>query len=101
MKTIKSIQKISIIFFGITGGLHILSHLMILNGFVPEISTAMRDILQIPFIVSAAIYGFVSLKLSLATKEQDNKITNIIFAIFLVALVALLIYLQIFVPDRI
>jgi len=101
MKTIRSIQKISIIFFGITGGLHIFANLMIINGFIPEISTAIRNILQIPFIISAAIYGFVSLKLSLTTKEQDNKTSNIIFAIFLIVLTALLIYLQLFVTDRI
>ncbi|MBU1446258.1 hypothetical protein KKD70_03275 [Patescibacteria group bacterium] len=101
MKTVKNIQKISIVFFGITGSLHILAYLMILNEIFPEISMAMRDILQIPFVISAVIYAFVSFKLSISTKEEENKITNIIFAIFLLALMVGLIYLQLFVPDRI
>lgn len=101
MQVEKNIQKITLVFFFIIGFAHILAHLMIINSYLPEISYAVKKVLEIPFILTALIYGFISLKLSLVTSEKNHKISNIIFAILIILVFAILIYLNLFIPDRI
>ncbi|MFC1655931.1 hypothetical protein ACFL3C_03615 [Patescibacteria group bacterium] len=95
-----NIQKIALIFFFITGTAHIISYLMILNGYAPDTAFMIRTIVEIPFIITAAIYGFISLKISIAQPDKKHKISNILFIAFIIVLFAALIYLNLFIPDR-
>ncbi|MFC1810242.1 hypothetical protein ACFLZH_01975 [Patescibacteria group bacterium] len=97
----KNIQKIALIFFFVIGFVHILAHLMLLNEYMPEIAVAAKKILEIPFILTALIYGFISFKLSLVTTEKKHTITNIVFAVLIILIFGILIYLNLFIPDRI
>ncbi len=101
MNTDRNIQKVALIFFFLIGLIHITAHLMLTNGYVPEISYAAKRILEIPFILSAATYAFVSIKISFTTSEKDHKIGNIIIVLLVIILFATLIYLNLFIPDRI
>lgn len=74
---------------------------MVINGYFVDISSAIKKIFEIPFILTAAVYGFMSLKLSLTTSEKQHRISNIIFIGILIVLFIVLIYLNLFIPDRI
>lgn len=101
MNTDRNIQKVALIFFFIIGLTHIVAHLMITNGYFMEISYAIKNILEIPFILSAAVYGIMSIKISFTTSEKDHKIGNIIIILLVIILFLALIYLNLFIPDRI
>lgn len=101
MQIDKSIQKIALIFFFILGSLHILAHLMLINEYMTDIAYPAKKILEIPFILTALTYGFISFKISLVTTEKTHNITNIVFAVLIIAVFGILIYLNLFIPDRI
>jgi hypothetical protein len=100
MKLEKNIQKISLIFFLIIGTIHILAHLMILNDYFYELALNAKKILEIPFILTAAVYGFISIKLSFTISEKKHTISNLIFLVLIIILFAILVYLNLFIPDR-
>jgi hypothetical protein len=95
-----NIQKIALIFFFIIGAVHIISHLMIINGYVVQTAYMIKSISEIPFIIAAAVYGFMSLKISIASPEKKHTISNIFFILFIILLFVGLIYLNLFIPDR-
>jgi len=101
MQLEKNIQKISLIFFFVLGTLYLLAFLMILNGYNPVFADAVKKILNIPFILTAAVYGFISLKVDLELPEKQHKPSNLVFIGFMIILFALLVYLNLFIPDRI
>lgn len=101
MKLRENVQKVSLIFFLIVGLVHIVAYLMNINGFYEEISGSIRKVLEIPFIMIAAIYGIVSLQISLSTSEKRHKISGILMTVILIAIFASVIYLNLFIPDRI
>ncbi|MBN1494533.1 hypothetical protein JW911_02210 [Candidatus Peregrinibacteria bacterium] len=101
MQIEKNIQKISLVFFFVLGLANLLGYLMLINNYMPEIANAVKTISEIPFILCAAVYGFVSLKISLESPGKRHSISNILFILFILALFALLIYINLFIPDRI
>ena len=101
MNTDRNIQKVALVFFFLIGLGHLMAHLMLTNGYWLDISYAIKKILEIPFILSAAIYGFMSIKISFSTPEKDHKIANIIIILLVIILFAILIYLNLFIPDRV
>jgi hypothetical protein len=100
MKLEKNIQKAALVFFLLIGFIHILAHLMILNDYFYDIALSAKKILEIPFILTAAVYGFISIKLSFTTSEKNHKISNLVFLVLIIVLFAILIYLNLFIPDR-
>lgn len=100
MNTDKNIQKVALVFFFAIGLVHIMAHLMSINGYMPELAYAAKRILEIPFILSAALYGLMSIKISFTTSEKDHKVGNIVMISIIIILFATLIYLNLFIPDR-
>jgi len=100
MNTDISIQKVSLVFFFVIGIIHIMAHLMLVNGYAINVAYALKSILEIPFILSATIYGLISIKISFANSNKDHKIANIIIILLVIILFAGLVYLNLFIPDR-
>lgn len=100
MNTDRNIQKVALVFFFVIGMVHILAHLILTNGYYINFAYAAKNILEIPFILSAAVYGFMSIKISFTTSDKDHKIANIIIILLVIILFAALIYLNLFIPDR-
>src|SRR4030042_4494765 len=92
----RNIQKISLIFFFILGLANLLGYLMLVNGYMPETANAVKMISEIPFILSAAVYGFMGLKISLESPGTKHSLSNITFIVILISLFALLIYINLF-----
>jgi len=98
-KTIKDIQKISFLFFIITGILHIGSNLFIANNLYKSVSTLIFRIIDIPFILTGAIYGLSSIRLLLTKQGITHKKIDIILAILVIILLLGLIIINISIPN--
>lgn len=100
MNTILNIKKVSLIFFVITGFLHLGSSIFIANEFFIKESFIVNKIMDIPFILTGLIYAFTSLRLSLTDPEKNHKVLDIsLISIIILVLVALLL-INILLPNR-
>ncbi len=98
MKTVENVKKVALIFFIILGTLHLLSSLMIANSYFLPWSLIINRILDIPFALSALIYGFSSI--SCKVKEEKQRTFNTIFGIITVFIFLGLVYINFFLKDR-
>ncbi len=100
MNTILNIKKVSLIFFVITGFLHLGSSIFIANEFFIKESFIINKIMDIPFILTGLIYAFTSLRLSLTDPEKNHKALDIsLISIIILVLIALLL-INILLPNR-
>ncbi|KKR05400.1 MAG: hypothetical protein UT33_C0011G0111 [Candidatus Peregrinibacteria bacterium GW2011_GWC2_39_14] len=99
METIKNIQKVGIWFFAILGGTYILTGLMILSDFYKTQTTIIHQTIQIPFIISALIYGISQLVEGFTEPGQLNKKVLIPAGATLGTFIILIIVFEIIFPD--
>lgn len=99
MTTAENIKKVSLIFFVITGLMHLGSSIMIANEMYLKETLIVNKIMDIPFILTGLAYGFSSLRCTLTDPREKHKVLDVIFiAIIVLALIGLLA-LNIFFPD--
>ncbi|MBP7057911.1 hypothetical protein KBB06_01060 [Candidatus Gracilibacteria bacterium] len=98
MKTAENIKKIALIFFFILGTLHIVSGLMTANNYLMPLSLILNRILDIPFAITALIYGLSSIFVTLP--PQNHKLANIFFSILTIIIFLGLLYINLLVPDK-
>jgi len=67
------------------------------NYFLPYSLVANR-VLDIPFAITAIIYGFSSIYVK--TSEKTQKIAGPIFVVLSLLIFGLLIYINLFIPDK-
>lgn len=94
-----NIKKLALIFFILIGGSHILSGLMTSNGYFLPLSNDINKVLDIPFAMTALLYGFTSIEI-----RKDNpqkKVYYVIMAGISVLLFLSLIYINLILPDQI
>ena len=99
IETTKNIQKISLIFFAIIGTAHILSGLFLAKNYFPVQAYIVNRTLDIPFLITSLGYGFASTILHLSPPEKPSAILSVIFAIIALAIIALTMYINLFIPD--
>ncbi|MBI2634811.1 hypothetical protein HYW82_04045 [Candidatus Peregrinibacteria bacterium] len=99
MNTIENIKKVSLIFFIITGIIHIGSSVFISNGAYLKQAGIINKTMDIPFIITGLIYGFSSLRLALTNSNQPNKILDIILISVIILVLAGIILINILIPD--
>jgi hypothetical protein len=97
MKTAENIKKVALIFFIVLGLTHILSGLMLSNSYLMPTSLVVNRILDIPFAMSALIYGLSATYEEI--NEKHHKTANIIFIAISILVFCVLIYINFFVPD--
>ena len=100
-KTIKNIQKISLVFFLTTGALHIGSNLFIANQIFVNKATLIYKILDIPFILTGVIYATTSLRLLLTKENANHKNLDITLATLTIVIFIALLGINIFLPNLI
>lgn len=98
MKTAENIKKVALIFFLVLGLGHIVSGLMFSNNYGTPASLIINRVLDIPFAMSALIYGLSSIYTELTGKS--HKIVNIVFIVISLLIFALLLYINLLVPDK-
>lgn len=99
MKTAENIQKTALVFFILLGSTHILSGLSVNNNYLLPSSLIVNKILDIPFAMTALLYGLSSIYTKL--KEEYRKPANIIFMILSASVFVILLYINFLLPDKI
>ena len=98
-KTAENLKKVSLILFIVLGLIHILTGFLMTNNIGVPYTFIANHIMDIPFAMTALIYGLSSIKTGL--KDQGSKIVNILFTALALLIFAGLVYINIFVPDKI
>lgn len=99
METIINIKKISLIFFLITGLLHLSSSIFIANGSMLKEMLIINKLMDAPFILTALLYGFSSLRIALTKPESSHKSLDLILAGIITIIILGLIAINIFFND--
>jgi uncharacterized membrane protein len=97
MKTAENIKKVALIFFVVLGLTHILSGLMLSDSYALPTSLVVNRILDIPFAMSALLYGLAATYEEI--NEKHHKTANIIFIVISILVFCVLIYINFFIPD--
>lgn len=95
----ENLKKVALIFFALLGLGNIVSGLMMVNQYFLPISGIVNHILEIPFAISAIIYGFATIYCGIRPERQKN-IGNIFIFITLFIFLGLL-YINVFIPDKV
>ncbi len=90
--TLKNIKKVALVFFIITGFLHLSSSIFIANQTFLKQAFVINKMMDIPFILTGLIYALSSLRISLSDPNKNFKILDIsLISIIIVILVGILI----------
>jgi len=97
MKTAENIKKVALVFFLILGFGQILSGLMVSNSYAIPASIIVNRVLNIPFAMSALLYGLSALYTGIG--EKQLKLANKVFIAISVLVFIVLIYIDFLIPD--
>jgi len=100
MKLVKNLKKITLIFFFVIGTVYIFSWLMAVNNYFVNTTRLLNKILELPFIFTALVYGFLNLKESFSKSTKKHKLIDIIFIILLIIVFSIVLYINFFIPAR-
>lgn len=98
MKTANNLKKVALVVFIVVGLVHILSGLMVSNNYYPETSLIINRVLDIPFAMTALVYGFISIYLKV--DESKRKSTSIALIAVSILIFMGLAYINFLVPDK-
>lgn len=98
-QTITNIKKVALIFFIITGLLHLGSSLLIANELYLKQAFILNKTMDIPLILTGMLYGFASLRLALTDTNKNHKILDIILMSIIVLVLAGLIFINLAIPN--
>lgn len=99
MRTIENIKKVALIFFLITGILHLGSSALISNSLYLKQSLIINKTMDIPFIITGLIYGLSSLRLQLTSPQKPHKKLDIILISIIMLVLIGLIIINLVLPD--
>lgn len=99
MHSIENIKKIGLIFFIVTGFLHLGSSIFIANQLFQKEAFILNKVMDIPFIITGMIYGFASLRLALTDPSKPHKTLDIILICVIILTLIGLILLNLLIPD--
>lgn len=99
MKTVENIRKVALVLFIILGVSHIISGLMFSNGYFKDISFILNRSLDIPFAMTAVIYAAAGIYIN--SPEKSRKALGVGLIIISLLIFALLIYINLLIPDKI
>ncbi|MBD3360519.1 hypothetical protein GF366_01825 [Candidatus Peregrinibacteria bacterium] len=98
-KTIINIKKVSLIFFILTGLLHLGSSILIANELFLKQSQIINKTMDIPLVLTGLIYGFSSLRLSLTDPGKKHKALDISLASIIILVLIGLIVVNLAIPN--
>lgn len=98
-QTLTNIKKVALIFFIITGLLHLGSSLLIANELYLKQAFILNKTMDIPLILTGMLYGFASLRLALTDTNKNHKILDIILMSIIVLVLAGLIFINLAIPN--
>lgn len=96
---IQNIKRISLIFFVITGALHLGSSIFVANQYFYKEAFILNKTLDIPFVLTGLLYGFSSLRIQFTDPEKKHKALDISLLTVIVLILAALIFINLRLPD--
>jgi hypothetical protein len=91
-QTLNNIKKVSLLFFIVTGALHLGSSLMIANYLYLKQAFIINKTMDVPLVLTGMLYGLSSLRLTLTEPHKKHKILDItLLSVIAVTLIALII----------
>lgn len=97
--TITNIKKVALVFFIITGLLHLGSSMFLANNLFVKAAFITNKTMDIPFAITGLIYALSSLRLNLTNPEHDHKTLDIILICAIILVLLGLIGVNLFLPD--
>ncbi len=96
--TLRTLRQVSLIFFLIIGSLHILSGLMVSQNQMLPLSNIVNRVLDIPFALIGLILGLSQARIS--SDSPRRKAFYIMMIIISLLVLGLLLYVNLFLPDK-
>lgn len=82
MNTVANVKKVSLLFFIAIAGAHILSTLLLAQGYISQPLTIINGTFDLPAILAGILYAFSSAKLYMEDLGKDTKTFDMIAGIF-------------------
>ncbi len=99
MKTIVNIKKIALLFFIVTGFIHLGASVFIANQLFIKEATIAHKVMDIPFIITGVIYGLSTLRLNFTDPEKKHKTLDISLAGLTILILIALVVVNLLIPD--
>jgi len=97
--SLTNIKKVALVFFIITGILHLGSSLLIANELYLKQAFILNKTMDIPLVLTGLLYGLASLRLMLTDPDKSHKLLDIILLTVILLVLAGLIFINIAVPN--
>lgn len=98
-KTLHSLASVSFLFFVVLGGLHISTALLISQNVVNSADVLLFNALDLPFVLSALLYGTSQLSLTLENITGNLKLPVAVLGMISLAVFSGVLYLNFAFPD--
>jgi hypothetical protein len=98
-QTITNIKKVSLIFFIITGALHLGSSLLIANELFLKEAFILNKTMDVPLVLTGLLYGFASIRLMLTDPKKGHNVLDIFLLTVIVLALGGLIYVNLAIPN--
>jgi len=97
--TITNIKKVALVFFIITGLLHLGSSMFLANNLYTKTSFIVNKTMDIPFAITGLIYALASMRLSLTNPDHEHKTLDIILICVIIVVLLGLVGINLFLPN--
>ncbi|MBD3330038.1 hypothetical protein GF354_00740 [Candidatus Peregrinibacteria bacterium] len=99
METIQNIKKVSLVFFIVSGLIHLSSAMLLANEIAVKYAFIVNKIMDIPFIITGMVYGLSSIRLKLFDPEKDHKIVDTAFLVVTILTMVGLLTINLVLPS--
>lgn len=98
-QTLTNIKKVSLVFFIITGLVHLGSTALISNALYLKQAFILNRTMDIPLVITGLIYAFSSVRLSLTDPGKKHKILDISLVLIIMLALSGLLFLNLAIPN--
>jgi hypothetical protein len=96
--SLRTLRQVSLVFFLLLGSSHILSGLLASENLFLPISSLVNRVLDIPFVMIGLVYGLSHSRLD--SNSPHRKSYLILMTIISLLVLGVLLYINIFLPDK-
>jgi len=98
-QTLINIKKVSLVFFILTGLIHLGSTALISNSIYLKQAFILNRTMDIPVVLTGLIYAFSSMRLSLTDPNKKHKVLDISLISIIMLVLAGLLYINLAIPN--
>jgi ABC-type sulfate transport system permease component len=97
--SLKTLRQVCLIFFLLIGSAHLLTGLLVSQGQMLPLSNIINRVLDIPFVIIGTVLGLSQTKI--APDSSFRRTWFIIMGIITLLILGLMLYINVFLPDKI